>query len=267
MKNLAIENPTPLPTHETLIADIYRNVGYFAEHPYRHLGDSDSGHGVLFGTLSPYGDVAIKPFTLTVRALHEKEVLEYARGEGFDTIEPLEVASEGLYAYLISKYRPDLRHLGQLSWNENVASRRLHREITPAVNFAANLAGSLQVRGITHGDMQAKNIMLSTSGTPVLADMENGQIKLRGTELAKKGDRDLARFGISVLRRGLLADRSIRYRLGYLGDELINPALEVAELPTNYDRRDAVKTAIAEAIDKYVRGRHPKVHDLHRRIA
>ncbi len=228
--------------------DIAQSVGYFVEHPYRQLGDTDSGHGVLFGTLPPYGEVGIKPFLTIGQAEHEKKILEHVMEQGFDAIEPLDIAAQGVYVYLISEYRPKLRHLGQVNWNENVASRRLKRVITPTVNFAAELAGDLHSRGITHGDMQAKNVLLATDGTPVLGDLENGQMHLSGTELARKGDRDMTRFGWSVLSRGLLADRSMRYRLSYLGDELVDPALDAEGLSVDYDRRKAVLENIEDAL-------------------
>lgn len=216
------------PSPEIIIRDIQHNVGYFAVNHYQQLGDADSGNGVVFGKLKPYGEVAIKPFPTITPAKHEKEMLEYAKNKGFDTLNPLEIAVDGTYVYMISTFIPGLHHYGQIKWSENVASRRLKRELVPAINVAGNFVGLLHKNGITHGDFQAKNCAVRDIGSPVVIDMESSEKELQGSELDRKANKDLATFGTSILKRGLLADRSLSYRLKFLKDELIDPAHERA---------------------------------------
>lgn len=249
----------PERVHQQYLDDIARNVGFFVENPYLKLGDSDSGHGVMFGKLSPYGEVSIKPHETFGRAQHEVEVINHAREKGLDTIDPLYIAAGGLRVYMISSYYRGLRNLGQLNWREDVASRRLHKVLTPTLHFAANFAGEIHEKGITHGDFQVKNVALTTEGSPVFVDVENGQIRLKGQELVRKGDRDLVRMSYSVLRRGLLHDRSMKYKLGYLGDEFVDPALEAEKTPTSImkDRRTEVLDRIAYMLLHQAKSKHP----------
>ncbi len=250
----------PETVHQRHIEDISRNVGYFVENPYQRLGDADSGHGVLFGSLSPYGAVAIKPHETIGRAKHEQEVMDYAKSQGLDSLETLDLATQGAYIYLITRYRPELRHLGQFDWNENVTSKRLRKVITPTLHYAADFAGQIHSLGITHGDFQAKNIALTRDGNPVFSDVENGQIRLKGTELTEKGNRDLIRLGTSVLRRGLLYDRSISFRLGYLGDEFVDWAIEAEgrqSFPESQKRKIEVLGKIGSILVNQAKSKHP----------
>jgi tRNA A-37 threonylcarbamoyl transferase component Bud32 len=250
----------PRNVHQNHLVDIAHNVGYFEENHYLRLGDADSGHGVLFGNLHPYGAVAIKPHETVGRAMHEREVMVYAAEKGIDTLETLDIAAQGIYAYLITRYRPELRHLGQFDWNENVASRRLRKVVSPTLHFAANFAGQIHSKGMTHGDFQVKNVAITRDGEPVFSDVENGQIRLKGNELKEKGNRDLIRFSSSLLRRGLLYDRSIKYRLNYLGDEFVDPAIEAEGVQTTAElknRRTEVLDKIGSILVGQARAKHP----------
>ena len=246
--------------HQRHLEDISQHVGYFVENPYLRLGDADSGHGVIFGLLCPYGAVALKPHETIGRAKHEQEVMDYAKGQGLDSLDTLDLATQGIYVYLITRYRPELRHLGQFDWNENVTSKRLRKVVAPTLHFAADFAGQIHSLGITHGDYQVKNIALSRDGAPVFSDVENGQIRLKGAELKEKGNRDLVRLGTSVLRRGLLYDRSINYRLGFLGDEFVDWAIEaegVQTYPEAKERRIEVLNKIGSILVGQAKSKHP----------
>ncbi|MGH7234677.1 MAG: hypothetical protein ACREF7_04530 [Candidatus Saccharimonadales bacterium] len=248
--------------HKLYLRDIASTHGRFDENPYLALGDSDSGHGVMFGKLKPYGQVAIKPYETVGRARHELEVMDYASKLGLDTLEPLELSTQGRHVYLITRYRPDLRHLGQLDWNANVASRSLTRVIKPTLHFAADFAGQVHSLGITHGDYQPKNTARTREGGGVLADVENGQIRLKGNELVFKGNMDLIRFAVSVLRRGLLYDRRMSYRIKFLGDEFIVPALEaegVGDVQTIKQRKLDVGAKVGAILFNQAVAKHPSV--------
>lgn len=251
--NIIQENPVHFTTdeavHQAYLDDIAKYVGYFVENPYLRFGDSDSGHGVLFGKLDGYGDVAIKPFTALGRARHEAEVLEHVKTKGFDALTPLGISSEGIYAHLVTEYRPGLKHLGQVQWKVNVASPDLRNVIIPSLNFAGNFAGQLHSNGITHGDFQVKNVALR-GDSPVVMDVENGQIRLSGNELHRKADADLATFAGSTIRRGILWDRSLAYRLKTIEEHFIEPALEPMDRLADpaYDRRAAIAELIAKSL-------------------
>ena len=249
----------PETRHRLYLADFSSTHG-FHENPNLSLGDADSGHLVMFGKLRPYGDVAVKPYETIGRAEHELEVIRHAQTLGFDTLEPLELSTLGRYVYLVTRYRPDLRHLGQLDWSTNIASRTLTKVITPTLHFAADFAGKIHASGMSHGDFQAKNIARTREGSPVLADVENGQIRLKGKELAHKGNMDLIRFMSSALRRGLLYDRSPNYRMQYLENEFIVPALEaegVSERDVVEERKSQIAAKVSDVLRKQAIFDHP----------
>ena len=151
----------PIGTHHEYVKDINKNIGYFKENIYRTLGNSDSGHGVMFGDLEPHGQVAIKPFPLITRAFHEKEVLdEIISYPNLDAINPIKVATTGIYVYLVTIYRQGLRHYGQLPWNQDITSRKLKKVISPVLEDIAQITSNLHLSGITHGDMQPKKYFL-----------------------------------------------------------------------------------------------------------
>ncbi len=227
----------PIATH-----DVNKNIGYFKENIYRSLGNSDSGHGVMFGELEPHGQVAIKPFPSITRAMHEQEVLDWILfHSNQQAIEPIKVATTGVYVYLITRYRQGLRHYGQLPWNQDITSRKLKKIISPVLENIAQITSDLHLSGITHGDMQPKNISYDDNG-PVWVDLENGQIKLKGAELCLKSNKDYERFGVSVLQRGLLEDRSLKYRLGYLRDNFIARVVELESSIIDQTNREQIIT-------------------------
>jgi hypothetical protein len=239
--SLIIEEPEG--SHGDYVEDINKSIGYFRENPYRSLGNSDSGHGVLFGELGLYGQVAVKPFPTLLRAKHEKEILNHILSyhPKLDAICPIEVSTNGVFVYLITKYRQGLRHYGQLPWYQDITSRKLRHVISPVLGNIAEATSKLHLFGITHGDMQPKNISYDDNG-PVWVDLENGQAKLSGNELYLKSNKDYERFGVSVLRRGLLEDRSLKYRVGYLRDNFISRVIELESSKIDQTNREKIIT-------------------------
>lgn len=221
------EKPADFYDPSEVLRDLQQNVGFFKPNNFLRLGSADSGHHVQFGTLDPYGDVAVKPFTTLQSARREAGVLEYTRNQGFLIVEPLEIARGGLYTYLITKYDKNLRNLGQVDWRSTVASTRMHKILTPLVNYSGQYLGALHAKSIAHGDAQIKNILLRPDGTPVIGDMENAQINLQKSELNYESVTDLSALAQSLRCRGLLYDKSYKYQAAYFLDNLFEPAVEV----------------------------------------
>ncbi len=248
--------------HQEMTADLYdptevvrdfqHNVGFFKPNNFLRLGNADSGHHVQFGTLEPYGCVAVKPFITIQNARREAEVLEYTKNQGFTVVEPLEIAKGGLYSYLITQYDKNLRNLGQVDWRSTVASTRMHKILTPLVNYSGQYLGALHAKAISHGDAQIKNILLRPDGTPVIGDMENAQINLERSELNHESVTDLSALAQSLRCRGLLYDKSHSYQTDYFLDNLFEPAIETIGdiLPVEEvdKRRDAFTFKTTEAL-------------------
>src|SRR5579862_2421436 len=126
-------------TPEQIQQDVRQNIGYFTEEPNLRMGEADSAHGVVFGTLAEEGDVALKPFANLANAAHEQRNLERVTLMGLEALEPVRVAAGGLAAYLITRRLPGLRHLGQVNWAATVAQRKhLETVVNPALEQAAD---------------------------------------------------------------------------------------------------------------------------------
>lgn len=220
-------NATPA---NAVINDIRKYVGYFVEDPHLRLGDGDSAHCVLFGELKEYGQVAIKPFVAVGRAHTERLNLGRVSERGFDALRPLQVSEGAVASYLVTERRSGLRHLGQMNWNMNVASRaEINGVIVPTLGQAALTLASWHAERIFHGDAQIKNLAYDSGGSSVYVDAEKTQFSPKGELAEKLAYKDVALFGLSTMARGLLSDRSASYRVGFLNDNLVQPYVETLQ--------------------------------------
>src|SRR4051812_37278596 len=109
---------------DVLVNDFRHAAGHFDLHPHWQLGESDSAHGVMFGMANAYdGAVAVKPFKNHSKPYVESTNLRKVAELGIDALEPLDVVRGGLASYLVTRRREGLRHLGQIDWHLNVASK------------------------------------------------------------------------------------------------------------------------------------------------
>lgn len=233
--------------HQTdIVNDVRATVGNFQLNPHLQLGDADSAHQVMFGQIDPFGHVAVKPFTKEGKARRESKLIEEISIRGFDTLEPLMVATGGLGAYLITSRQPDLRHLGQMDWAANIASPRLNTDLVPALYTAGDHIGRMHGRKIVHGDYQVKNAAVNNQGKPVVVDVERAQINQSEGLFEAGADNDHTLFGLSVMARGLLADRSPSFRAGFLADKFLSPSFD-AEQSSGQEVDRAARIATIQA--------------------
>lgn len=213
---------------QSIVHDIHHAIGKFTPDHWRQLGDADSAHGVLFGELDGIGRVAIKPHAREERAATELRNLERIRRAGFDALEPLGFATGSLATYLVTVHRGDIRHLGQMRWRANVAAKELPQVIVPTLHMAATAIAAWHNAGITHGDAQIKNVAFDKQENSVYVDAERTQFNHHGEMGIKMAHKDLKLFGTSALARGLLDDRSVTYRAGFLREALLDIYFEQA---------------------------------------
>ncbi|CAN5659737.1 hypothetical protein BH23PAT1_BH23PAT1_3140 [soil metagenome] len=223
--NVSGERQTP---ESDVVNDITKYIGPFTPQESLRMGDSDSAHEVLFGALDPYGMVAIKPFTKEGKARGEVSAMNRIRERGFETFDPIMVATGSLAAYLVTYHREGLRNLGQVAWDVESGSHRLGTAIIPKLRMAADVSGRLHGAGVEHGDFQAKNVAFTRSGEPVIVDLERTLIGRAKPDLIAGSEKDMNKFSLSILARGLLYDRSPHYRAHFLGEEFIAPSIERA---------------------------------------
>jgi|GEM_PF-4053435 len=243
---------------EGYVNDIRASVGYFEPDPYLVLGESDSMHGVMFGVMPELGQVAIKPFQRLGKAQAEEHNLRNVAERGFDALEPITVASGGLASYLITERRKGLRHLGQMDWSTDVASKRLSNVLVPALGVAAQTAADWHSAKITHGDMQIKNMAYDVHGNSVYIDAEKTAIGTSlPSHLTQLAHKDLGMLTSSVLHssRGFLHDKSPSYRVGVVTESFIDPYLDAAK-PEQFALSPEVRRkAIVDWLTAYVNTR------------
>lgn len=217
-------------TQGELLNDFRHIVGHFEPNPHWQLGEGDSAHGVMFGHSADYGPVAVKPFRDPNKPQIEATNLRKVGELGFDALEPLDVVRGGLAGYLVTRHREGLRHLGQIDWRINVASRSLATVAMPTLVTAGETAAAWHNEGVVHNDWVAKNAIYGPDGNAVFADAEKTRV-MRGQapEVTRLADRDLAQFGGSVFARGLLHDRSAKYRADYAEEMLLGPYFDAVK--------------------------------------
>ena len=233
MKLAAVRNKRQIPERVTaadVVQDLQRSTGYFEENSFLRLGDADSAHGVLFGNFHDKELVAVKPFRKQARAEREADNLHRIQRLGFTALEPKQVIVGDLRTYLITDYRKDIRHMGQMSWNASIASPNLKDIITPAVEQASRTLAAWHSAQLYNGDAQVKNLAFDRQGESVYIDAERAQFNPPAGEDMIMGSKDLEMFGLTALARGLLADRSASFRAGYLNEHLLDPYFDVVRL-------------------------------------
>ncbi len=214
---------------EKIVEDVNNSIGAFTSDKNKRLGNQDSAHGVIFGTMAEFGPVVVKPHAKAQRAKREASALEAVSAKGFIALEPLLVAKGGLATYLVTRQVPDLRHLGQLDWSVERGSPRLHALIAPTLNEVADTVGSYHEAEVVHGDYQPKNAMRLPGGAPVYGDAEKTSVNPPREIMTGLGNKDIALFGAVALHNGLLSEQSPQYRVGYLEDELLAPYLKAVD--------------------------------------
>lgn len=212
------------PNSELVVNDIRHNVGFFEPDHYARLGEADAAHVVLFGNMPDYeGEVAVKAFNKTGKAENEMSNLQVVAERGLEALEPLAVAEGGLATYLITRRYRGLRHLGQVAWHQDVASKELSSVIIPTMETAAQTLGLWHNKGVYHGDAQVKNVSYNRDGTPVFTDAEKTQFNSGKGTSVDFSERDVKKLGITMLSRGLLEERRKDYRTGFVAAYFLDP--------------------------------------------
>ena len=237
-----------------ITADVTCTVANFTPNVYMQLGDTDSNHGVMFGNLDGYGDVAVKPHAKVQRARREAETLEIAIERGVLAVEPIMVAEGDLSNYLITKRKPDLHHLGQNDWAVLADSPTLVSVIEPALAVAAMSIATRHKHGLYKLDSQVKNIVVDKCCNPVHVDSEATLVNVPLEMRAKHGNLDLRNLGCSALYRGLLADQPQAERIEFLSKKLLDPYFDQINpdlFPlASADRKLAIRASYADYFDK-----------------
>lgn len=226
-----------------------------------NLGSKDSAHDVFFVKAEPNGkkgddpSFACKRFRKPESAARELEAIEMAKARGFRTLEPADPAIhgvEGLGHVLVTRQLPRFTTLNQLGWQDSYAGdpgyeARLAAPLRSASKFVANM----HRHGITHGDLQLKNIGQIPPGKFILFDLEGAtfndpQTAADDFEFQDRAVEDVATMVVSLVDRGYMWNSSDRMFAEEVTRNVFDPYLEVSA-STNPEIVERFMTVIEEA--------------------
>lgn len=227
----------------------------FVENHAKMGGNTQSGHGVVFGRFENR-DVAIKPFVRQKgegsvnmkKAEHEARMYQKASRLGFQTLRPIRaVQGDGTTAFLISEFRPRLVPVSGLDLRPSGSGEQ------SVVLDVASVIGSMHAERMTHGDAKPRNFSIDRlyPGEIVVTDLESaqfhGKINSRSDEFfdgSKK--RDVSSFAETVARNG--------YGNGVSYTELEDLFMDTLIAPYSKEVDKVSQATIQNALESFMRG-------------
>lgn len=206
-----------------------------------NLGSKDSAHDVFFiraegNKKQDAPSFACKRFRKLENAQNELAAIARAKERGFRTLEPAREpihSIEGIGHILVTRQMPRFTTLNQLGWGDNYAGdvtyeSRIAAPLRSASRFVANMHRS----GITHGDLQLKNIGQIPPGRFVLFDLENAQFVDPSTapqdfDFQDRAADDVGILVNSLVDRGYMWGSSNRLFTEEVTRNVFDPYLEV----------------------------------------
>jgi tRNA A-37 threonylcarbamoyl transferase component Bud32 len=217
-----------------------------------NMASKDSAHDVFFVQAEPDGKpgtprYACKRFRKPENAQRELQAIEMAKARGFRTLEPAAVPIQsvaGIGDVLVTRQMTRFTTMNQLGWGDNYAGDVTYESrIAEPLRSASRFVANMHRHGITHGDLQLKNIGQIPPGRFVLFDLEGAEFVDPQTvpnDLAfqDKASADVQTLVISLVDRGYMWGSSDRMFAEEVTRNVFDPYLEVcsSEDPAMLDR-------------------------------
>lgn len=217
-----------------------------------NLGSKDSAHDVFF--VKPESDgktegpaFACKRFRKYENAERELAAIDEARVRGFRTLEPAKMPLhdvEGIGHILVTHQLSRFSTLNQLGWQDSYAGDVTYESrIASPLRSASRFVANMHRHGITHGDLQLKNIGQIPPGRFVLFDLEGAEFVDPRTasdsfDFQSKAAADVQTLVVSLVDRGYMWGSSDRMFAEEVTRNVFDPYLEVctSEDPQVLDR-------------------------------
>ncbi|MDB5182074.1 MAG: Lipopolysaccharide kinase (Kdo/WaaP) family [Candidatus Saccharibacteria bacterium] len=207
-----------------------------------NLGSKDSAHDVFF--IKPDSDgkpgdptFACKRFRKYDNAARELDAIDMAKERGFRTLEPAKMPLhevDGIGHILVTHQLPRFSTLNQVGWQDSYAGDVTYESrIAAPLRSASKFVANMHRHGITHGDMQLKNLGQIPPGRFVLFDLEGAQFvdPQAAAEDLDFQDRAIADVGtmvVSLVDRGYMWSSSDRMFAEEVTRNVFDPYLEVS---------------------------------------
>lgn len=207
-----------------------------------NLGSKDSAHDVFFVKPEPDGKqgdpaFACKRFRKYENAERELAAIDMARARGFRTLEPAKMPIhdiEGIGHVLVTHQMTRFSTLNQLGWQDSYAGDVTYESrIAAPLRSASKFVANMHRHGITHGDLQLKNIGQIPPGRFVLFDLEgaqfvNPQTAAEDLDFQDRAIEDVATMVVSLVDRGYMWNSSDRMFSEEVTRNVFDPYLEVS---------------------------------------
>ncbi len=233
------------------------------------LGASDSAHDVFFLQTQPNSNnikpiiVACKRFRRSENA--EKEVINIKKinRKGFKTFQ---FFNKGLYeidgigTILTTRLIPQFITMNHLPWRDYFLGQKefVDRTQKPLENISQFIS-SMHSQGITHGDLQLKNIGKDQTNQFIVFDVENSIItdesKINSAIFVDYVGEDIKTFLKSLVDKGFLFDSTDAIFLSAIDDYFLTPYLENLKI-----NNESILNLISQAIDDSLEDRIIRNH-------
>lgn len=237
----------PLSSEEKLFAATALSAGLYAVtkgrgvelDTNRSLGTKDSAHDVFFVQTPQRNGAkrtafACKRFRRLESAQKELHGMQEGRARGFQT---LAAAGQGIFPIeeigfvLVTQHVTRFTTMNYLGWRDAYAGQGdYERRIAQPMRRMGQFAAAIHSHGITHGDLQAKNIGQDLFGNSILFDLEDAVFadpqEVNEYDFISRAGDDLTVLMGSLVDRGFLWNSTDTIFRQELENNLINPYLD-----------------------------------------
>lgn len=239
--------------------------------PSGSLGSKDSAHDV-FMVATPENDgkgprqaFACKRFRRPENAQHELDGIHGAHDRGFQTLEP--VGDNPIHTIpdighvLVTRRLSRFTTMNQLGLQDGYAGEPQYEEgIAGPLRSAASFVGHMHRKGITHGDLQLKNVGQVPPGKFVLFDLEGASFydtqapELPPTFTGEAID-DVGTLVNSMVDRGYMWSSSDRVFTQEVTSNVLDPYLRVSGV-SDPEIADGMINILDSAVNRRSRVHH-----------
>ena len=250
---------TKIPQYSHHMLEAKTVIPDFRPNPYWTPDPLISGHGVFSGILTDGNEIIVKPHTVTQRAYNEAGRINSVIKLGINTPNLHGVYLGNYATYLAVDRYKGLQTLGQLNLDVDIADRSLHRLIKPAISTAVNGIADMHLKGVVHGDYQAKNAAFGPENEFVAIDLEKSQPNVSLENGHNGRANDLYLLGASLLLSRLISGRKPPYRAGFVSAHVLGEYAESVNQDSDFIDYEKITDAYEKVAKTSLKARFSKL--------